>query len=82
MKIGASLNFSNAECHFFYLIFTEFNSLFENCGFLLIILKFTFSVKATKIHKIFAVNLTVSSNCQIDGDNFVNFCGLRRKHEL
>ena len=77
MKIEASLNFSNAECHFFLnLIFTEFNSLYENCGFFLIILQFTFSEKATKIHKIFAVNLTVSSNRQIDGENFVNFCGL------
>ena len=41
-----------------------------------------FSEKATKIDKIFIVNLTVRSNCQIDGEDFVNFCGLLRKHEL
>ena len=45
-------------------------------------LKFTFSEKATKIDKIFTVNLTVCSNRQIDGEDFVNFCGLLRKHEL
>jgi hypothetical protein len=26
--------------------------------------------------------LTVCSNRQIDGEDFVNFCGLFRKHEL
>ena len=61
-------------------------------------LNFTFSEKATKIDKIFTINLTVCSNrqideiftvnltittyCQIDGDDFVNFCGLLRKREL
>ena len=45
-------------------------------------LKFMFSEKVTKIDKIFTVNLTVCSNCQIDGEDFVNFCGLLRKHEL
>ena len=45
-------------------------------------LKFTFSEKATKINKIFTVNLTVSINGQIDGEDFINFCGLLRKHEL
>ena len=44
--------------------------------------KLTFSKKATKIDKIFTVNLTVCSNCQIDGEDFVNFCGLLRKHKL
>ena len=44
--------------------------------------KFKFSEKATKIDKIFSVNLIVCSNCQIDGEDFVNFCGLLRKHEL
>ena len=39
----------------------------------------TFSEKATKIDKIFTVNLTVCSNCQIDGEDFVNFCGLLEK---
>ena len=38
-------------------------------------LKFTFSEKATN-------NLTVCSNRQIDGKDFVTFCGILRKHEL
>ena len=41
-----------------------------------------FSKKATIIDEIFTVNLTVSSKCQIDGEDFVNFCGLLRKNEL
>ena len=41
-----------------------------------------FSKKATKIDEIFTVDLTVCSNCQIDGKDFVKFCGLVRKHEL
>ena len=41
---------------------------------ILFFLKFTFSEKATK--------MTVCSNRQIDGEDFVNFCGLLRKHEL
>ena len=45
-------------------------------------LKFTFSEKATKIDKTFTVNLTVCSNHQIDGKDFVNNCGLVRKHKL
>ena len=45
-------------------------------------LKFTFSEKATKIEKIFTVYLTVCSNRQIDGEDFINYCGLLRKHEL
>ena len=45
-------------------------------------LKFTYSEKATKIDKTFTVNLTICSNRQIDGEDFVNFCGLLRKHEL
>ena len=32
-----------------------------------------FSKKATKIDKIFTVNLTLCSKCQIDGEDFVNF---------
>ena len=40
-----------------------------------------FSKKAPKIDKIFTVDLTCIK-CQIDGENFVNFCGLLRKHEL
>ena len=41
-----------------------------------------FSKKATKIEEIFTVDLTLCSKCQIDGEDFVNFCGLLRKHEL
>ena len=41
-----------------------------------------FSKKATKFDKIFAVDLTCTTYCQIDGEDFINFCGLLRKHEL
>ena len=44
--------------------------------------KFMFSKKATKIDKIFTADLTLCSTCQIDGEDFINFCGLLRKHEL
>ena len=37
-----------------------------------------FSKKATKIDEIFFVDLTVTTYCQIDGEDFVNFCGLLR----
>ena len=46
------------------------------------ILKFMFSKKAKKINEIFTVDLTLCSKCQIDGEDFVNFCGLLRKNEL
>ena len=45
-------------------------------------MKFMFSKKATKIDEIFAVDLTLTTYCQIDGEDFVNFRGLLRKHEL
>ena len=41
-----------------------------------------FSKKATKIDEIFTVDLTLTTYCQIDCEDFVNFCGLLRKHEL
>ena len=41
-----------------------------------------FSKKATKFDKIFTVDLTLYSKCQIDGEDFVNFCGLLGKSEL
>ena len=41
-----------------------------------------FSKKATKNEEVFTVDLTVSSKCQIDGEDFFKFCGLLRKHEL
>ena len=46
------------------------------------LVKFMFSEEATKIDKIFTVDLTSCSKCQIDSYDFVNFCGLLRKHEL
>ena len=46
------------------------------------LLKSTFSEKATKINKIFTVNLTLYGNRQIDSEDFINFCDLLRKHEL
>ena len=47
-----------------------------------LLLKFMFSKKATKIDEIFSVDLTLSSKRQIDGEDFVNFCGLLKKHQL
>ena len=41
-----------------------------------------FSKKAIKIDEILTVDLTVTTYCQIDGEGFVNFCGLLRKREL
>ena len=55
----------------------------ENMDFIrTIFIKFVFSKKAAKIDEIFTVDLTLCSKCQIDGEDFVNFCGLLRKHEL
>ena len=45
-------------------------------------IKFMLSKKATKTEEIFTVDLTVCSKCQIDGEDFVKFCGLLRKHKL
>ena len=41
-----------------------------------------FSKKATKIDEIFIVDLTICSKCQIEGEDFVNFCGFLRKYKL
>ena len=41
-----------------------------------------FSKTATKIEKIFTDFLTLWSKCQIDGEDFVNFRGLLKKHKL
>ena len=41
-----------------------------------------FSKKATKIDEHFAVDLTLFRKFQIDGEDFVDFCGLLRKHKL
>ena len=45
-------------------------------------IKFVFSKKATKIDEIFTVDLTLTTLCQIHGEDFVNFCGLLGKREL
>ena len=41
-----------------------------------------FSKKATKFDKIFTVDLAVTTYCQINAEDFINFCGLLRKYEL
>ena len=46
------------------------------------VLKFIYTEKATKIDEIFTIDLTVTTYGQIDGEDFVNFCGLLRKREL
>ena len=40
------------------------------------------SKKTTKNDEIFTIDLTLCSKCQIDGEDFINFCGLLGKHEL
>ena len=45
------------------------------------LLRFMFSKKAKKIDKIFTVDLT-STKLLIDGEDFVKFYGLLRKHKL
>ena len=58
--------------------------LYENISaiFYFFEIKLVFSKKATKNGKIFTVNLTLTTYCQIGSEDFVNFCGLLRKHEL
>ena len=41
-----------------------------------------FFKKATKNDEIFTVDLMFTTKRQIDGEDFINFCGLLRKHEL
>ena len=66
----------------FYVYFKIFFGSLECCPFFLAkfwqhVVKFMFSKKATK--KIFTVDLTVTTYCQIDSEDFVIFCGLLRK---
>ena len=49
-----------------------------NIYFRLALKKFMFSMKATKID----IDWTLCCKCQIDGEDFVNFCGPLRKQEL
>ena len=60
------------------------NGSFQSFAFSLdhLILKFMFSKKATKIDELFTVDLTLYSKCQINGEDFFDFSGLRRKHKL
>ena len=46
------------------------------------VVKFLFSKNATKIDEIFTVDLLLTTYCQIDGVDFVTFCGILRKQEL
>ena len=41
-----------------------------------------FSKKATKIDEIFTVDLTFTTYRQIDGEDFIFFRGLLKKHKL
>ena len=41
-----------------------------------------FSKKATKIYKIFTIDLNLCRKYQIDGEDFVNVCGLLRKDKV
>ena len=54
----------------------------KKCARTFVVLMFMFSMKATKFDEIFTVDLTLCSKSQIDGEDFVNSCGLLRKHEL
>ena len=45
-------------------------------------IKFVFSKWVTKIEEIFPINLTLATQCQIGGEDFVKFCGLLRKNKL
>ena len=54
----------------------------RRCYFLHNLVKFMFSKKATKIDKIFPIDLTATTYCQIDDEDLFNFCGLLRKREL
>ena len=68
---------------FRYISFEPFSKyFFQKCMIGSTHIKFVFSKKATKIDEIFTVDLTVCSKCQIDSEDFENFCDLLKKHEL
>ena len=54
----------------------------EDFALNLTFVKFMFSKKATKIDKIFTVDLMLCSKCQIYGEDFVKFRGLLINYEL
>ena len=72
-----SLRDNDKYLHFRQLVFlvTTYGVDFEY-------VKFMFSKKATKIDELFTFGLTSCSKCQIDSEDFVDFCGLFIKHEL
>ena len=45
-------------------------NLIRDPVYTILLVKFMFSKKATKINEIFTSNLTLCSKCQIDGENF------------
>jgi hypothetical protein len=45
-------------------------------------IKFMFSKKAIKIDEIFTVDLTLCSNRQINGEDFINFRGFLKRYDL
>ena len=77
-----SLRSDISDWTFFLASATATKFLLRRSSKSVVCLKFMFSKKATKIEEIFTVDLTLCSKCQIDGEGFVNFCGLLRKHEL
>ena len=56
--------------------FCDFKLKFDAKNLWIRLVKFMFSKKATKIEEIFTVYWTLCSKCQIEGEDFVNFCGL------
>ena len=60
----------------------QINQLYKMSYLQVIKTKMVKNKKATKIDEIFTVDLKVTTYCQIDGEDFVNFCGLLRKRKL
>ena len=59
---------------------TNEKEIHHACNFYVI--KFMFSKKVTKVDEIFTADLILCSKCQMEGEDFVYFCGLIRKHKL
>ena len=78
------LNYSDIFDIYLVPFFTWIKSIWDfKSNFIEALVKFMFSKKATKNDKTFTIDLTVTSTYrQIDGEDFVNFCGLLRKREL
>ena len=80
VRLSVEIVFELSKCHY-VLTFSELLDV-KVVQIITYFLKFMFSKKATKIDKIFTDDLTLCSKCQIDGEDFFNFFGLFRKHEL